>query len=143
VRTGRDLFFADELKAMIATCPEGLHVTIALSDEDVDATITSAHPEFAFDKGFVHAVAGASMKGRFTDVRAYAAGPPPLVSATLRMLLLEGKLKSATLRASAAFPRTARRRGSGGRGRGGGGVDGRDGRGARRDGGRGGVAARA
>jgi toluene monooxygenase electron transfer component len=98
VRTSRDLFFADELKALTATCPEGLHVTIALSDEDVDPAFAAAHPDLAFGKGFVHAVAGASMKGKFADVRAYAAGPPPMVSATLRMLLLEGKLKSADIR---------------------------------------------
>ena len=98
VRTGRDLFFADELKAFKATCPEGLHLTVALSDEDVDAALAATHPEFAFGKGFVHAVAGASMKGKFANVRAYAAGPPPMVSATLRMLLLEGKLKSADIR---------------------------------------------
>ena len=73
-------------------------MTIALSDEDVDPAFVAEHPEFAFGKGFVHAVAGASMKGKFADVRAYAAGPPPMVSATLRMLLLEGKLKSADIR---------------------------------------------
>ena len=37
-------------------------------------------------------------KGRFENVRAYAAGPPPMVDATLRMLLLEGKLKSDNIR---------------------------------------------
>ena len=98
VRTGRDLFFADELKAMTATCPEGLHVTIALSDEDVTPELAAAHPEFAFGRGFVHAVAATAMKGKFANVRAYAAGPHPMVSATLRMLLLEGKLKSADIR---------------------------------------------
>ena len=98
VRTGRDLFFADELKTLIATSPAGLHVTVALSDEDVDPAFAAAHPEFALGKGFVHAVAGSAMKGKFANVRAYAAGPPPMVSATLRMLLLEGKLKSADIR---------------------------------------------
>jgi toluene monooxygenase electron transfer component len=98
VRTPRDLFFADELKTLVATAPEGLHVTIALSDADVDPALTAAHAEFAFGKGFVHAVAGAAMKGKFAGVRAYAAGPPPMVSATLRMLLLEGKLRSADIR---------------------------------------------
>jgi toluene monooxygenase electron transfer component len=98
VRTGRDLFFADELKALIASAPQRLQVTVALSDEDVDPAFAAAHPEFAFGRGFVHAVVGAAMKGKFVNVRAYAAGPPPMVSATLRMLLLEGKLKSADIR---------------------------------------------
>jgi toluene monooxygenase electron transfer component len=43
-------------------------------------------------------VAGEHMKGKFENVRAYAAGPPPMVNATLRMLLLEGRLKSADIR---------------------------------------------
>jgi toluene monooxygenase electron transfer component len=98
VRTARDLFFLDELRAFTTTCPGRMHVTLALSEEDVDAGLAAAHPEFAFDRGFVHAVAGAHMKGKFANVRAYAAGPPPMVSATLRMLLLEGKLKSADIR---------------------------------------------
>ena len=98
VRAARDLFFLDELTAFKAQFPEGLHVTLALSDEDVDAGLVAAHPQFAFDRGMVHAVAEAHMKGKFANVRAYAAGPPPMVSATLRMLLLEGKLKSADIR---------------------------------------------
>jgi toluene monooxygenase electron transfer component len=98
VRTARDLFFLDELKAFKAVCPDRLHITLALSEEDMDATLAGAHPEVTFDKGFVHAVAGAHMKGKFANVRAYAAGPPPMVSATLRMLLLEGTLKSADIR---------------------------------------------
>jgi toluene monooxygenase electron transfer component len=98
VRTVRDLFFLDELRAFASAFPERLHVTLALSEEDVDSALVAAHPHFTFDRGFVHAVAGAYMKGKFANVRAYAAGPPPMVSATLRMLLLEGKLKSADIR---------------------------------------------
>jgi toluene monooxygenase electron transfer component len=98
VRTGRDLFFLDELGALKARFPDRLHITLALSEEDVGSALAAAHPQFAFDRGFVHAVAGAHMRGKFANVRAYAAGPPPMVSATLRMLLLEGKLKSADIR---------------------------------------------
>lgn len=98
VRTGRDVFFLDELRAFTSAFPERLHVTLALSEEDVASELGVAHPHVTFDRGFVHAVASAHMKGKFTNVRAYAAGPPPMVSATLRMLLLEGKLKSADIR---------------------------------------------
>jgi toluene monooxygenase electron transfer component len=98
VRTARDLFFLDELRELKAAFPHRLHITLALSEEDVDEGLRGAHPHFAFDRGFVHAVAGAHMKGKFGNVRAYAAGPPPMVSATLRMLLLEGKLRSADIR---------------------------------------------
>src|SRR3989442_3840696 len=40
------------------------------------SSLATAYPGFAFARGFVHAVAGARMKGRYGDVRAYAAGPP-------------------------------------------------------------------
>jgi toluene monooxygenase electron transfer component len=98
VRTARDLFFLDELLAFKRMVPERLHVTLALSDTDVDQALVDAHPHFTFARGMVHAVAGEHMKGKFATVRAYAAGPPPMVNATLRMLLLEGRLKSTDIR---------------------------------------------
>ena len=55
-------------------------------------------PGFAFGRGFVHAVAGESMKGRFADVRAWVAGPPPMVDASLRLLLREARLPPADIR---------------------------------------------
>ena len=72
--------------------------TVALSDEDVPASLTAAYPRFAFARGFVHAVAGEGMKGRFADVRAYVAGPPPIVDASLRLLLREARLPPADIR---------------------------------------------
>ncbi len=98
VRTRRDVFFLDELAGFQARAPRALRVTIALSDEDVDAALPARHPSFVFGKGFVHAVAAQGMKGRFENVRAWAAGPPPMVDATLRMLLVEGKLRSHEIR---------------------------------------------
>ncbi len=98
VRTARDLFFLDELLAFKRMAPERLHVTLALSDTDVEGALVDAHPHFTFARGMVHAVAGEHMKGKFANVRAYAAGPPPMVNATLRMLLLEGRLKSTDIR---------------------------------------------
>ncbi len=98
VRTARDGFFLDELEAFRARYPARLAVTIALSDEDVPASLSAAHPGFAFARGFVHAVAGERMAGRFADVRAYVAGPPPMVDASLRLLLREARLPPADIR---------------------------------------------
>jgi len=98
VRTARDVFYLDELTAFRTESQGRLRVTIALSDEDVDAALAARYPELNFAKGFVHAVTGLAMKGRFENVRAYAAGPPPMVDATLRMLLVEGKLRSDNIR---------------------------------------------
>jgi toluene monooxygenase electron transfer component len=98
VRTARDRFFLDELEALRARYPERLAVTVALSDEDVPAALTAAYPGFEFARGFVHAVAGERMKGRFAEVRAYVAGPPPMVDASLRLLLREARLPPADIR---------------------------------------------
>jgi toluene monooxygenase electron transfer component len=98
VRTPRDVFFLDEIAGFQARAAAALRVTVAFSDEDVDSTLAARYPSFGFATGFIHAVAGERMHGRFDNVRAYAAGPPPMVDATLRMLLLQGKLRSDNIR---------------------------------------------
>ncbi len=98
IRTARDAFFLDEVEAFRARHPERLAVTVALSDEDVPASLAAAYPGFGFARGFVHAVAGERMQGRFTDLRAYVAGPPPMVEASLRWLLREVRLPPADIR---------------------------------------------
>jgi toluene monooxygenase electron transfer component len=98
VRTARDTFFLDELERVRSRYPARLAVTVALSDEDVPAALRAAHPGLAFARGLVHAVAGERMKGRYADVRAYVAGPPPMVDATLRLLLREARLPATEIR---------------------------------------------
>jgi NAD(P)H-flavin reductase/ferredoxin len=98
VRTARDGFFLDELEALRARGQNRLAITIALSDEDIPASLSAAYPAFTFARGFVHSVAGEHMKGRFAEVRAYVAGPPPMVDASLRLLLREARLPPADIR---------------------------------------------
>ena len=45
-----------------------------------------------FDRGFVHEVAKRSMQGRFANLRAFIAGPPPAVDSSIRFLLLEARV---------------------------------------------------
>jgi toluene monooxygenase electron transfer component len=98
VRAERDAFFLDALQAVQADHPARLTVTIALSDEDVPASLPAAYPGLTFARGLVHAVAGERMAGRFAGVRAYVAGPPPMVDASLRLLLREARLSPADIR---------------------------------------------
>ena len=98
VRSERDGFFLGELQALQARHRARLAVTVALSDEDVPVSLPAAYPGLAFARGLVHAVAGERMKGRFADVRAYVAGPPPMVDASLRSLLREARLSPADIR---------------------------------------------
>jgi toluene monooxygenase electron transfer component len=98
VRSARDGFFLDELQALQARHPARLTVTIALSDEELPGSLPAAYPGLAFARGLVHAVAGERMAGRFAGVRAYVAGPPPMVDASLRLLLREARLTPADIR---------------------------------------------
>jgi toluene monooxygenase electron transfer component len=98
VRTMRDAFYFDELEAFRARYPARLAVTIALSDEDVPDALANSWPAFRFARGFVHEVAGEHMKGRYGDIRAWVAGPPPMVDASLRLLLREARLSPADIR---------------------------------------------
>lgn len=98
VRTARDGFFLEELQALRARHAPRLAVTVALSDEDVPAALPAAYPGLAFARGLVHAVAGERMAGRYAEVRAYVAGPPPMVDASLRLLLREARLSPGEIR---------------------------------------------
>ena len=60
--------------------------------------LATAYPAFGFARGFVHAVAGERMQGRYAGVRAWVAGPPPMVDASLRLLLREARLSPADIR---------------------------------------------
>ncbi len=88
VRTMRDVFFLDELRAY----PKA-DITLALSEED-----PPANTPLRFERGPVHEVAKRRMAGKYQDVRAYVAGPPPAVDAAIRVLLLDAKLTTDNIR---------------------------------------------
>jgi len=95
VRMMRDAFFLRELSAFKR---QGLEITVALSDEDAPASARSEWPELGFARGPVHEVAKRMMAGKYQEVRAYVAGPPPAVDAAIRVLLLEAKLTTDNIR---------------------------------------------
>ncbi len=97
VRTLKDAFFLDELSAFRRAFSEKLEITVVLSDEAVPAD-ASRYPDLAFDHGLVHESASRGMKGRYQNMRAYLAGPPPAVDACIRLLLLEARLTADNIR---------------------------------------------
>jgi toluene monooxygenase electron transfer component len=90
VRTLKDAFFLDQLSQTQA------EVTVALSEEDVPRR--NDWPRLKFEKGLVHEVAKRAMTGRYQNVRAYVAGPPPAVDAAIRVLLLDARLTTDNIR---------------------------------------------
>ena len=98
VRTWQDRFYLNEFTQMKAAFPDNISVTIAFSNEDVSKNAAIEYPHLRFVRGFVHEVAAAEMIGKYANVRAYVAGPPPAVDATLRYLLREAKLAPTEIR---------------------------------------------
>jgi toluene monooxygenase electron transfer component len=98
VRTLGDAFYLDELAAFRRQAPDNLTVTIALSDEEVPASAAKDYPDLGFEQGLVHDVAANKMDGKYQNVRAYLAGPPPSVEAAIRVLLLKAKLTTDNIR---------------------------------------------
>jgi toluene monooxygenase electron transfer component len=90
VRTMKDAFFLEELSNF------NVEVTVALSDEDVPQE--NGLPKLRFERGLVHEVAKRAMAGKYQNVRAYVAGPPPAVDAAIRVLLLDAKLTTDNIR---------------------------------------------
>jgi toluene monooxygenase electron transfer component len=98
VRAFKDTFFLEELARLSEEYPRRIEVTVALSDEDIPAESARRYPALAFERGLVHEVAARRMQGKYRNVRAYVAGPPPAVDAAIRVLLLEGKLTTDNIR---------------------------------------------
>ena len=98
VRTTKDVFYLDELSGFCNDFPERLSVTIAMSDEEISGLTAAQNPHLRFERGLVHEVARRAMAGRYQHVRAYVAGPPPAVDATIRVLLLEARLTAVDIR---------------------------------------------
>ena len=88
VRTPKDIFFYPELATMAKQFPKNLSITIALSDEP-PGSLESEQPEnIMFATGFVHEAARQCQLDK-TNTMAYIAGPPPMVEAALKDLLVE------------------------------------------------------
>ncbi len=99
VRTLADAFFLDELRGYVRRFPQRLRVTIVLSHEEPSVELATTYPELHFDTGFVHEAAKRTLAGMPPlETMAYVAGPPPMVDATLRMLLIDIRLSGSNVR---------------------------------------------
>lgn len=99
VRTLADAFYLDELHDFVRRFPRRLRVTIVFSHEEPGDAAAAAYPELHFDTGFVHEAAKRLLADMPpSETMAYVAGPPPMVDATLRTLLLELRLSGSNVR---------------------------------------------
>lgn len=98
VRTLKDVFFLDELARFVTANPDKLQVTIALSDEEAIAAAAPHNGILEFATGFVHSVASNKMAGRYDNLVAYVAGPPPMVDGAIRTLIVDARLPAEFIR---------------------------------------------
>ena len=90
VRTLADAFYLEMLARYVAASHGNLEVTIALSDETVDAPVHPVYPSLKLANGMVHDVAARAMDGHYDNTIAYVAGPPVMVDAAIRALIVGG-----------------------------------------------------
>ncbi len=99
VRSANDLFYGEELAHFKEQGSENLKIVVALSHEEaVPDSLKDKFPGLEFDTGWVHEVAGRHMQGAYENIMAYLAGPPPAVDASIRLLLLEARLTTDSIR---------------------------------------------
>jgi toluene monooxygenase electron transfer component len=98
VPTLSDAFYLDDLADYVTRALDGLEVTLALSNEKPPGFWHPSYEGIRLASGFVHAAMSESMAGRYEDVTAFIAGPPPMVDAALRSLVTEGRLSPQSIR---------------------------------------------
>lgn len=98
VRSLADGFYMDELSHYVARSHGNLEATLALSHESFSETVHPAHPGLQLATGWVHEVMAGAMKGRYANVAAFVAGPPPMVDGAIRALITEGGLSPSLIR---------------------------------------------
>ncbi len=98
VRTMADCFYLAELSAFAEQAGDNLGITVVLSNEDAGLDRHPDFPNLKLDSGFVHEAASRAMAGRYDNAIGYVAGPPPMVDASLRVLIAEGKLPVSDIR---------------------------------------------
>ena len=77
---------------------EAFTATVALSDSSVVASDRERWPALCFAEGMVHDVVGCSLEEGGADTMAFLAGPPAMVDATMRVMMLKGRLPPARIR---------------------------------------------
>jgi len=98
VRGERDLCELQRLDGWRESLGERFAVTVALSDAPPTAALAGSWPRLDFAHGPVHEVAERALAGGAGNATAFLAGPPPMVEAALRSLMLRVRLPPGRIR---------------------------------------------
>jgi len=100
LRDPHSAYALDRLSALVEAAGEGLEVTVAFSETPASARFAAAWPRLGFATGLVHEVAQAALGVQPADPRRlhFIAGPPPMVDAAMRALVLGLKIPPTEIR---------------------------------------------
>ncbi len=89
----------DELAAFVEQSGGALRVTVGFSDAGIPANVTSRWPALTFSHGLIPAIAEAALPQDATPAPLYyVAGPPPMVDAAMRLLVVKRKISPKDIR---------------------------------------------
>jgi toluene monooxygenase electron transfer component len=99
LRDPTSAYLLDHLASLVQTQEGRLEVTVAFSDAPADALAT-IYPDLRFAHGMVHAVAQEALAAAPRDpaMLHFVAGPPPMVDAAMRALVLGLKIPPTEIR---------------------------------------------
>ncbi len=98
VRTLGDVFLLNLLAELASRWPDRVRVVVALSDEPLMQAQHPNHPAIALMSGTVDAVLSRTIDGPRCETIAFVGGPPPMVDASIRVLLKSARLPPSAIR---------------------------------------------
>jgi toluene monooxygenase electron transfer component len=99
LRDPASAYLLDVLHEEVQSSDGGLRVTVAFSHGEADHHLARSHPAVSFTTGFVHQVAlGRADAMRDVKPIHFVAGPPPMVDAAMRGLVVERKISPMDIR---------------------------------------------
>ncbi|RXF70966.1 2Fe-2S iron-sulfur cluster-binding protein [Hansschlegelia zhihuaiae] len=99
LRSMEGSYLLDRLSEFVRLSGGLFRTTVAFSDEAPDPEFEAIFPDLEFTTGYVHDVVRSGLSSISADRPiCFVAGPPPMVDATMRMLVVEGKVSPAEIR---------------------------------------------
>jgi toluene monooxygenase electron transfer component len=98
VRTIQDAAALDRISLWCERFGHAFEATVALSEAAAGAAERDRWPALRFENGMVHEALGRSLDGPCANTMAFLAGPPAMVDATMRVVMLKGRLPPSRIR---------------------------------------------
>jgi toluene monooxygenase electron transfer component len=98
VRTMRDAAALQQISLWRERFGADFEATVALSEAPAAAAERALWPRLCFEEGMVHEAVARRLDGQPRNTMAFLAGPPPMVDAAMRVVMLKGRLPPSRIR---------------------------------------------